>query len=238
MLSLLLVALLGAGAADGLEVTFPGDGGFLLRARYHAGPDGGPGVLLLHQCDREGPHTGYEKLAPGLAEAGVHALALDFRGYGRSVDVRFTGENWQEARTHFPADLEAALDYLESRPGIDRSRIGVVGASCGGRHAVLLAHSHGEMRALVLLSAGLGRDPEALVEPIADRPLFCSVAEEDPFGPTVESLKRAFVASGHPESRLVLYKGAAHGTPLLEGDPLLGAAITGWLRDRLGVRGS
>ena len=36
--------------------------GFALSAEYYAPAQPGPGILLLHQCDRRGPMTGYEAL--------------------------------------------------------------------------------------------------------------------------------------------------------------------------------
>ena len=42
----------------------------------------GPAMLLLHQCNMD--RHAWDGLAKDLADAGVHVLTLDFRGFGES----------------------------------------------------------------------------------------------------------------------------------------------------------
>src|SRR5256885_544386 len=56
--------------------------GSKLKATYFAAGRPGPGVLLLHQCNRD--RKMWSELAPRLADSGLNVLALDFRGYGDS----------------------------------------------------------------------------------------------------------------------------------------------------------
>ena len=74
-------------AAD--SVRFAGADGFELHGAFYQADRYGPGVLLLHQCDREGEETGYEALAQQLQDLGMSALVLDLRGYGKSA-----GDEW------------------------------------------------------------------------------------------------------------------------------------------------
>jgi len=48
----------------------------------------GPGVLLLHQCNRQ--RKVWDDLAARLAAAGFHAMTVDLRGYGDSSGTPWT----------------------------------------------------------------------------------------------------------------------------------------------------
>ena len=56
--------------------------GTLLKASYYAAAHAGPGVLLLHQVNRD--RTSWDELARQLAAGGIHTLTLDMRGHGES----------------------------------------------------------------------------------------------------------------------------------------------------------
>src|SRR5262245_36860701 len=77
-LSLVLVAsfLVGCvGAAPRPRVVdLAGRDGVPLKATYFAAGKSGPGVLLLHQCNRQ--RAMWDKLAPRLAAAGMNVLTL------------------------------------------------------------------------------------------------------------------------------------------------------------------
>lgn len=218
------------------RVTIPAVDGFRLAAEYLTPGSAGPGALLLHQCNRQGAPTGFESLARRLTTAGLHVLTLDFRGFGASLDAEYRDFSRQMAaiETHFPSDVERAAAYLAAQSGVDGSRLAVVGASCGGWQAVLLAGRRTEVRAIVLLSAAF--DDTLDVRPqllrVADRPLFGVFAEGDRFG-TPGSMRAAFAATRHPASQLLVFKGSHHGTPLFHHDRGLEDATVRWLRERL-----
>ncbi len=56
--------------------------GIILKATYFAAGKPGPGVLLLHQCNRQ--RKVWDDLAGRLAASGVNVLTMDFRGFGES----------------------------------------------------------------------------------------------------------------------------------------------------------
>lgn len=58
-----------------------------LKATYFGGWQARPGVLLLHQCNRQ--RKVWDGLAEQLATAGVNVLTLDYRGFGESGSDRF-----------------------------------------------------------------------------------------------------------------------------------------------------
>ena len=56
--------------------------GTKLKATYFAAGKPGPGVLLLHQCNRQ--RKVWDELAQQLATAGINVLTFDLRGFGES----------------------------------------------------------------------------------------------------------------------------------------------------------
>jgi len=56
--------------------------GAILKATYFAAVKSGPGVLLLHQCNRQ--RKVWDDLARQLATAGINVLTFDLRGFGES----------------------------------------------------------------------------------------------------------------------------------------------------------
>src|SRR4029453_4172578 len=97
-----------------------------------------------------------------LAAAGIHALALDYRGFGERAGERFDqqapqgGQRGMEEKG--PGDVDAALASLVSQPGVDKIRIGAGGGSCGVNQAVQTARRHAEVQSLVLLAGSTNRD--------------------------------------------------------------------------------
>src|SRR5436309_6848046 len=61
--------------------------GTKLKATYFGAGKPGPGVLLLHQCNRQ--RKVWDALAQQLAAAGINVLTLDYRGFGESGGDRF-----------------------------------------------------------------------------------------------------------------------------------------------------
>src|SRR6202030_1168012 len=56
--------------------------GTKLKASYFAAAKPGPGVLLLHQCNRQ--RKIWDGLGQQLAAVGINVLTLDYRGFGES----------------------------------------------------------------------------------------------------------------------------------------------------------
>jgi len=218
------------------ETSITSEDGFILRGIFFSSGKKGPGILLLHQCNRSGEKTGYENLAPLLALNGFNTLVLDSRGFGKSTDETYRDYRSQMdlIDTKVQLDVEAAFRFLSTQPHVDPQRIGIVGASCGTWASIPLAKRHPEIRALVFLSGsylGLGQqelDYDALVQ----RPVLTIYSEEDRYR-TPESMKDAFSRSKNKNSKLIAYKGSLHGTLLLDNDKNLEKEIVRWLQARL-----
>jgi dienelactone hydrolase len=209
--------------AESQDVAIAAADGLVLRGSYFPAGSPGPGVLLLHQCNRD--RESYEPLARRLADAGFHVLTFDFRGFGESVggSVRDFRSQHEELWPSFDEDVDDALAFLTDLPGVDGERIGALGASCGGSQVLLLANRHPGVKAVVFLSSSL---PCARAIPILG-----IAAEEDTR--TAERTERVFRRSKHPDTRLLLYKGNLHGVPLFEHDPDLAQSLTAWFSDHL-----
>lgn len=126
-------------APDGVKLH-----GWLLKP---AGP--GPFPVVIHCHGNAGNVESHAPFSDFLPDDGFAVLLFDYRGYGRSDDVRPT-------RAGLVLDARGALDFVRSRPDLDHGRIGVLGVSLGGAFASRLAAEHPEVRALVLVSAFTG----------------------------------------------------------------------------------
>jgi predicted alpha/beta hydrolase len=107
--------------------------GTILKGTYFAAAKPGPGVLLLHQVNRD--RKSWEGVATQLASAGINTLTLDMRGIGESGGIRWEKMTNGELDKHWrgwPEDVDAALEFLRSQPGINRDVIGLGGAGLLG----------------------------------------------------------------------------------------------------------
>jgi dienelactone hydrolase len=221
------------------DVTLRAPDGVALSATYYAAAQPGPAVLLLHMC-----HTtrgSWDPLAPQLAAAGIHALAFDYRGMGESEGARIEEMEPEDARRvaeeMWPGDIDAAYDFLRAQPGVDASRIGAAGASCGVAHAVRLADRHGEVRSLVLLAGSPDPQGIAFLTGAPWLPIFAAAAANDPVDPNAPDTMRWVLAlSGNARNRFSGFRDGQHGTDILKARPELGQQIVAWYTDTLITR--
>jgi hypothetical protein len=130
------------------------------------------------------------------------------------------------APANFPSDVDRAVGFFATLPDIDINRLGVLGASCGGSQTLLLAQREPRVRAIGFFSSSLpGLTDQDLIqfESNTALPILGIAAEQD--AGTFERTRRMFDSSSHTDTKLVVYKGALHGAPLLEHDPGLADSI-------------
>ena len=110
------------------------------------------GIVLCHG------YTGVKSLylpdnARVLTEAGYVVLTFDYKGWGASE-----GPRTKLAPFSRVADVRAALTFLETRPGVDRSHLGLYGTSYGGATAIWAAALDERVRCVVsVVGVGDGR---------------------------------------------------------------------------------
>ena len=128
-----------AGAAN---VSVPGAdvslAGYLLKPAVR--PRDLPAVLLLHDNERSAEDL--IDTARLLTEQGYAVLALSMRGFPGSEGVDDCGARQAD-------DTVEALNWLARRPGIDASRLGILGFGRGGQVALLAAANTTLLRAVV-----------------------------------------------------------------------------------------
>jgi dienelactone hydrolase len=205
-------------AADGTKI----------KATYFAAKPG-PGVLLLHQCNRQ--RKVWDGLARQLAAEGVNVLTMDLRGFGESGGDRFDPQQPEKAGRlleKWPGDIDIALQYLESQPGVEREMIGVGGASCGVQNSVQTALRHPEVKSLVLLSGNTDLKGRQFLRGAAKLPVFFAVADDDEFPPSVLTIEWLYALAGDAEKKFVHYATGGHGADMFAVHPELPGLIADW----------
>ncbi len=218
-------------AAGSTVVDVAADDGVKLVATYTSPGKPGPGVMLLHMCNSD--RSAWTGLAKKLAARGIHSLALDYRGYGDSGGTQGEGAEGRRMRAEkWPGDVDAAFEFLRSRPGVDGARAGAAGGSCGVDQAAALARRHpGEVSALVLLAGGVDGDGTTFLAENPWLPVLGSASRDD--GQAVGGMRWTIGFSSHPENRFLEYPHGGHGTEMfaVHADPE--PQIADWFRRHL-----
>ena len=143
------------------EVKFDNDkAGITLAGTLTIPKSGGPfpAVVLISGSgpqDRDETifeHKPFLVIADHLTRNGMAVLRFDERGVGES-----TGNIAQATSEDFAEDVEAAINYLQTRDDINNNRIGMIGHSEGGLIAPMIAARRPDIAMIVLL-AGPGVD--------------------------------------------------------------------------------
>ena len=204
--------------------------GTKLKATYFAAAKPGPGVLLLHQCNRQ--RKVWDGLAQQLAAVGINVLTLDYRGFGESGGDPFDKlpreQMAQIQAEKWPSDFDTAFRYLVSQPGVTRDTIGVGGASCGVNNSVQIACRHPEVRSLMLLSGNTDLNGRQFLRNSATVPVFFSVADDDEFPPTVLAIEWLYSLTSNPGKTFVHYATGGHGADMFPVHPELPGIIVDW----------
>jgi dienelactone hydrolase len=202
--------------------------GITLKATYFAAGKAGPGVLLLHQCNRQ--RKVWDDLAARLAASGVNVLTVDFRGFGESggtpLDKLSPDEDAKLFAEKFPADVDTAFRYLVSQPGVTRDVIGAGGASCGVNQAVQLARRHPEVKSLVLLSETTDREGREFLRHSPHLPLFLAAADDD--YAEAEIMQWLFSLAPNPANKFERYAVGGHGVEMFTAHRELPGMIVDW----------
>src|SRR6516164_3427895 len=135
------------------------------------------------------------------------------RGFGESGGTRGDFKR-------MPEDVDAALEFLMSQPGVDRQAIGLGGAGwLGVTYAVEAARRHpNEIKSLVLMSGETLRDGLQFLHQASQLPELFVFSDEDEYPPTQDAMKLLYVTASSPGKKLVHYS-AAEDAPWLWYEP-------------------
>ena len=184
------------------------DGGVVHADRYG---EGGHWVVLVHGARFD--KGSWAAQARVLAEEGFTALAIDLRGYGRSV-AGSASEAPGLLDEGYPLDVLAAVRFARAEGA---SEVSVVGGSLGGWAAgrAAVEAARGEIDRLVLLAHSPIEEPERM----QGRKLFI-LAEGDVRGegiPRLPDIREQYERAPGPKE-LVLLEGTAHAQHLFATD--------------------
>jgi dienelactone hydrolase len=222
-----------------------------LKASFFAAVKPGPGVLLLHQVNRD--RKSWDGVAAQLANAGINVLTLDMRGIGESGGTRWEKLSDAELKNHWrgwPEDVDVALEYLRSQPTVNRDIIGLGGAGLlGVDNCVEAARRHSaEVKSLVLMSGETFHDGLQFLRQASRLPDLFVFSDEDEYPPTQDAMKLLYATASSPSKKLVHYSAAedapwlwyepfdvgrvpahgGHGTDLFQVHPELPGMIVRW----------
>lgn len=184
------------------------DGGLVHADRWGGG---GHWVVLVHGARFD--KGSWQEQARELAEAGLTALAIDLRGYGRSKSGGASGEAGL-LDEGYPLDVLAAVRFARAEGAHE---VSVLGGSLGGWAAARAAveAGPGEIDRLILLAHSPIEEPERM----QGRKLFI-LAEDDARGegvPRLPEIREQHERAPGPKE-LVLLEGSAHAQHLFATD--------------------
>ena len=220
-------------AAASAQVTFRTDDGVTIAATfYEASRRPAPAVILLHMLTRS--RDDWRSFADRLSDAGIHALAIDFRGHGASSGS-FIGADGEPDLSRLVLDVRAARGYLTARPDVVRSSaIGVAGASVGATIALLEAAADPTIKSVALLSPGLeyrSLRSDAPMRKYGRRPALLVAGSNDSYA--LRSIRQLVAIGGGGIRETKTLDNGGHGTTMLARDPELTPALVDWFERTL-----
>ncbi len=220
------------------KIVFRGVQGFLVPGYLEYPADGkrpGPCVLLLHGWSgskehwwKDGGYISGGNVRRALLDAGFSVLALDAQCHGDRISQNdFAPVNHfadpqleshprkgyftqQEIYIQTTRDYRRAIDYLETRSEVDKSRIGMLGYSMGGTQTFLLAGVDQRIKAAVACCVPADRSkwspiaPQNFAAGIGHRPVLMIMGRTDEMCPLDQAYGlHALISSSTKEILLI-----------------------------------
>ena len=209
------------GALDARDLTLTSRDGTRFAAHAaRAEQPSGAGIVILPDVRGLAPY--YEELTLRFAEAGVHAVAIDYLARTAGSEKRAEGFEYEpHVRQLDPAavndDAAAAVDFLRSPEGGEPDRLYTVGFCLGGRMSLLQAAAQDDLSGVIgFYPWPVGPHRSNLPAPadLASRftcPVLVLYGSEDAGIPPEarDAFDRALDAAG-AEHRSIVYEGAPH----------------------------
>ena len=206
--------------------------GLKLKGTFFAAAASGPGVLLLHQCNRQ--RKVWDDLATRMMAAGMNVMTLDLRGYGDSEGTPIDKLTPEQINAVFnekmPLDVETAYKFLVAQPTVSPGILAAGGASCGVNQSVHLAMEHPEIKALVLLSEITDTEGRNFLRAHPSLPLLLATAEDDADPGVSDLMQWLSTFSTSPHTKFVRYKTGGHGVEMFAAHRELPTTIVDWVK--------
>lgn len=188
-----------------------------------------PGIVLLPEPEWVDRSIYGSYLAEELAEKGMAALSIDFRGTGASIGKGdFESFSTKDLET-LRLDVKGAVQFLSSQKTVDAHRIGVVGAGLSADYAVREASENSRIQAIVMISGSLSATAKDLVESREDLPVLGIAGKNDK--ESFREMTEAYYLSKNKDSDLILAVG--HGAVMFSHTEGLEQQVIQWLEDNL-----
>jgi fermentation-respiration switch protein FrsA (DUF1100 family) len=184
---------------DRIDIEFRSEEGGMLRGWLYR-PENAearprPAITMAHGFAAVKEH-GLDRFARAFAEAGFVVLVHDHRGFGASEgSPRQDIDPW-----HQVADWRRAISYLESLPEVDGARLGILGTSYAGGHAIMLGATDRRIRCVVVQVPTISgfEQGRRRVAPDATVALEAAFADDERAALAGEPRRRMAVVSGAP----------------------------------------
>lgn len=169
-------------AATERSVTFPSRGqpSFQLEGMVHtpATPEKAPIVILCHPqpVSSDMSDVLLVEVATKLAETGILALRFNFRGVGQSKGQQTDGRME-------PLDIAGAIECALTQPGVDATKICLIGHAFGAYMALTYAPFDPRVRTIVAISLPLYRATSSGFPKAFERPKLFVTGEFDEICP-------------------------------------------------------
>jgi carboxymethylenebutenolidase len=197
-----------------------GDGIAVAAYAARAEQPGGPGIVVLP--DVRGLHPFFEELALRFAEAGVHAVAIDYFSRSAGTGHRPEGFEYEEhvkqmRAESIDADVAAAAAFLRSPDGGSAERVYTVGFCIGGRISFVQAATQDGLAGVIgFYGWPIGEHRSGLPSPaeLVDR-MRCPVlalwgGADRGIGPEVVAAFESALEAAGVEHRSITYPDAPH----------------------------
>lgn len=195
-----------------------------------------PVVLLLHMLGKD--KSSWDRFITKLLDSQYAVFSIDMRGHGRSTKIKdgneivYTNMNESDWKK-LPDDIDDVISLIQNERLIDKNRIGIVGASIGANTAIIAASKHPDkIKTIVALSPGLDYHDIVTLDAAEKlkKPILFAVSEEDNYSYKSCNELNKVVKMKHD---LLIYKGAEHGTNLLNQSDDLESKVISWLYENL-----
>ena len=196
-----------------------------------------PAVIMVHGGGRSKERWWEVGLVQAL-EGRAHVIAFDIRRFG----VSGTGDLERLQREPWIAhhELEAAYDWIRAQPGVDPSRLALIGSSYGANLSAYLMTTHDlEIGSVVFLSATrvaplfIERSGDPVHDINADCLIMASNRELERYQADETAAYLAERVAG--EKEVIVYEGPHHAAGILAGVDGALETVTEWLRQELAI---